>query len=50
MSISSAVLRMTGIALGWYLPTRALGSVVRKPNTSFVVSPSRTFRTQVHRV
>src|SRR5271169_2796413 len=28
----------------------ALGSVVRKPKRSFVVSPSLTFRTDVHRV
>src|SRR6202795_578749 len=28
----------------------ALGSVVRKPERSFVVSPSLTFRTDVHRV
>src|SRR5277367_7167096 len=28
----------------------ALGSVVKKPKRSFVVSPSLTFRTDVHRV
>ena len=41
---------MTGIAFGWSAPTSAFGSVVRKPNKSFVVSPSRTFRTDVQRV
>src|SRR5271169_5804013 len=30
--------------------TSAFGSVVRKPNRSFVVSPSLTLRTDVHRV
>lgn len=37
----------TGMALGWIGATTSLGSVVRKPNRSFVVSPSFTFRTHV---
>src|SRR5471032_1587064 len=41
---------MTGIALGWIVATTAFGSVVRKANRSFVVSPSFIFRTEVQRV
>jgi hypothetical protein len=41
---------MTGMALGWIGFTSALGSVVRKPNRSLVVSPSLTFLTDVHLV
>ena len=33
MSHSSAVVRMTGIALGWIGSTIAFGDVVRKPQT-----------------
>src|SRR3954470_19770507 len=44
---SSGVVRITGIAFGWMAPTSAFGSVVRKAKRSFVVSPSRTFRTDV---
>src|SRR5258706_10790362 len=38
---------MTGMALGWITPTSLLGSVVRNPKRSFVVSPSLTFLTDV---
>ena len=48
-SISSAVVRITGMAFGWIAPTSAFGSVVRKPKRSFVISPSRTLRTEVQR-
>src|SRR6266446_8240337 len=41
---------MTGMALGWITPTSLLGSVVRNPNRSFVVSPSLTFLTEVQLV
>src|SRR6202051_1196030 len=41
---------MTGIAFGWIAPTSLLASVVRNPKRSLVVSPSFTFRTDVHRV
>jgi hypothetical protein len=44
--ISSAVLRMAGIAL----PTSALGSQVRKPNRSVLISPSLALRTEVQSV
>jgi len=50
MSISACVVRMTGIALGWNVPTNALGSVGKKPKMSFVASPSLTFRTEVQLV
>ncbi len=38
------------MAFGYMARTSALGAVVRKPNRSFVVAPSRTFRTDVQRV
>jgi hypothetical protein len=47
---SSGVVRMTGIALGCVGKTSAFGVVVRKAKISFVVSPSLTFRTEVHDV
>ena len=40
VSTSSDVVRITGIALGWMVPTSALGSVVRKAKRSLFVSPS----------
>ena len=49
-SISAGVRRITGIALGWIAPTSAFGLIVRNAKMSFVVSPSFTFRTDVHRV
>jgi hypothetical protein len=49
-SIASGVLRMTGIAFGWNVATSSFGSVVKKAKMSLVVSPSFTFRTDVHRV
>src|SRR5208337_264882 len=49
-SISSRVVRTTGIAFGWIAPTSLFGSVVRNAKISFVVSPSFTFRTEVQRV
>src|SRR5207302_4767373 len=50
VSTSSGVVRITGIAFGWTAPTSAFGSVVRNANTSLVVSPSLTFRTEVQLV
>ena len=50
ISISSGVVSMTGIALGWIGATSAFGSVVRNAKRSFVVSPSLTLRTDVQRV
>ena len=50
ISISSDVRRVTGIAFGWNAPPSAVGSVVRNPSRSFVVSPSLTFLTEVHGV
>src|SRR6476659_3454927 len=47
-SCSSRVVRITGIALGWTLPTSAFGSQVRNAKMSAVISPSRAFRTLVH--
>ena len=47
-SRSSAVVRITGIALVWTDPTTAFGSVVRKPQRSAVISPSLIFRMPVH--
>ena len=41
---------MTGIAFGWIAATSLFGSVVRKPERSFVASPSFTFRTDVQLV
>ncbi len=38
------------MALVWIGETSAFGSVVKKANKSFVVSPSLTFRTDVQRV
>ena len=38
---------MTGIALGWTSATTLLGSVVKNPNRSVVVSPSFAFLTEV---
>src|SRR6202047_167972 len=49
-SISSRAVRTTGIAFGWIAATSLFGSVVRNAKTSFVVSPSFTFRTEVQRV
>jgi hypothetical protein len=49
-SMSSGVVRTTGIAFGWIAPTSLFGSVVRKAKMSFVVSPSLTFRTDAQRV
>src|ERR1700722_19624415 len=50
VSTSPGVVRITGIAFGWMVPTSAFGSVVRKAKMSFVVSPSLTFRTDVQLV
>src|ERR1044071_6510235 len=50
VSTSSDVARITGIALGWMVPTSAVGSVVRKAKRSLLVSPSLTFRTEVQLV
>ena len=50
VSTSSGVVRITGIALGWIVPTSAFGSVVRNAWRSLVVSPSLTFRTEVQSV
>ncbi len=36
------------MAFGWIASTSAFGLIVRKAKMSFVVSPSRTFRTEVH--
>ena len=47
VSISSGVMRMTGMALGCTGPTTSLGAVVRNPERSLVVSPSLTFLTDV---
>jgi len=49
MSISSGTVRMTGIAFGWNTPTILFGSVVRNAKISFIVAPSFTFRTGIHR-
>lgn len=43
-SYSPVVVKMTGIAFGWTLFTSALGSQLKKPNTSLVTSPSLAFR------
>src|SRR3984957_4571063 len=50
VSPSAGVVRITGIAFGWMVPTSAFGSVVRKAKMSLVVSPSLTFRTDVQLV
>jgi len=47
-SISSGLVRMTGIAFGWIGATMSLGSVVKKAKRSLVVSPSLIFRIDVH--
>jgi hypothetical protein len=49
-SISSIVSKIIGIAFSWIAPTSAFGLIVRNARMSFVVSPSRTFRTDVQRV
>lgn len=46
-SYSSAVSRITGIALGWTRLTYALGSQVRNPKRSVLISPSFALRTLV---
>ncbi|MDB5412588.1 MAG: hypothetical protein JWR10_923 [Rubritepida sp.] len=46
-SSCSAVVRMTGIALGWMAPTSALGAHVRKAKKSAVTCPSFTVRREV---
>lgn len=43
------VVRITGMASSWIAETSAFAFQVRKEKMSFVVSPSRTFRTDVHR-
>jgi hypothetical protein len=50
VSISSRVIKMTGIAFAWMAPTTLFGSVVKNAKMSFVVSPSFIFRTEVQRV
>src|SRR3954465_3317726 len=47
MSISSCVVRITGIALGWIGATTAFASVVRKLNRRCSNSPSAFLRTPV---
>src|SRR5664279_3709927 len=49
-SISSSLVRMTGMAFGWIGATTAFGSVVKNANTSVVTSPSLAFRTDVQLV
>src|SRR4051794_24700374 len=45
--MSSCVVRITGIALGWTGATTPLASVVRKLNRRCSISPSAFFRTPV---
>jgi hypothetical protein len=47
---SSGVRKITGMAFGCIAPTSAFGLIVRNAKRSFVVLPSRTFRTEVQRV
>ena len=47
VSISSPVVRIAGIALGWIVATRVLVSVVKKANKSPETSPSFVFLTLV---
>jgi hypothetical protein len=49
VSISSGVVKITGIAFGWMTSTSAFGSVVRNAKMSLVVSPL-TFLTDVQLV
>src|SRR6202044_2233162 len=50
VSTSSGVVRITGIAFGWMVPTSAFGSVVRNAKMPLVGPPSLTFRTDVQLV
>ena len=50
VSISSRVVKMTGIALSWIGFTTPFGSVVKKPNSSWSCGPSLTRRMPCQRV